>query len=115
MASQSVISTDVLDTRIGKPGRDIEVRLYRVGDGGAQLETSSRTNEDGRIPNLLSGDMSAGLYRIEFYLSNYAKAQGLESSFFTSLSTDIDVKDTNRNYHVPLIISPHSCMTYLGS
>ncbi len=115
MASQYGISTHVLDTRIGKPGRDIEVRLYRIGDGGAELENTARTNEDGRIPSLLPGDLSVGRFRIEFHLYDYAKAQGLESSFFTTLSTEFEVRDANRNYHVPLIISPYSSMTYLGS
>ena len=115
MASQSVISTHVLDTRIGKPGRDVEIRLFRLGEVGAMLESTSRTDEAGRVSNLLTGELTAGHYRIEFLLSDYAKAQGLEASFFTSLATEIEVRDTGRNYHVPLILSPYSCMTYLGS
>ena len=27
----------------------------------------------------------------------------------------LDIRDVDRSYHVPLILSPHSCMTYLGS
>ena len=57
----------------------------------------------------------AGAYRIEFDLGGYARAQGREPGFFSRFTTDFEIQDVARSYHVPLIVSPHSGITYLGS
>jgi 5-hydroxyisourate hydrolase len=115
MAKSPVISTHVLDTRVGRPASGLEVRLYTLEDDLPVLESTATTDQDGRISALSTEPLRPGKYRIVFDVASYAAGQGLEAGFFAALAADIDIRDVNRSYHVPLILSPHSCMTYLGS
>ena len=115
MTSNAVLSTHVLDTGLGRPARGVPVTLYRGSGGAAVRVASAVTDDDGRVRNLLGGALEAGAYRIEFDLAGYARAQGRESGFFTSFATEFQVTDAGRSYHVPLIVSPHSGIAYLGS
>jgi 5-hydroxyisourate hydrolase len=105
----------VLDTQLGRPARGVPVRLYRVEDGLATPCGAGETDADGRIGDLLQGPLELGLYRIEFDVAEYARKQGQASPFFALFASDIRVDNTARSYHVPLLLSPHSAMTYLGS
>jgi 5-hydroxyisourate hydrolase len=115
MANRPVISTHVLDTGSGQPAAGLEVRLFRLDGETVRLESTAKTDPDGRIATLSSEPLRAGRYRIVFDVAGYATSRGLDPSFFAALLAEIDVRDVSRNYHVPLILSPHSCMTYLGS
>jgi 5-hydroxyisourate hydrolase len=115
MAQTPTISTHVLDTGLGRPARGVSVTLYRVNGAIATPVGSAVTDEDGRVRALLDAALEAGAYRIEFDLAGYARAQGRDAGFFARFATDFEVRDTSRSYHVPLIVSPHSGMTYLGS
>ena len=115
MDKSPVVSTHVLDTRIGRPASGLEIRFYSLEDDLPVLESTATTDQDGRVPALTTEPLQPGKYRIVFDVASYAVKQGLDASFFTALSVDIDIRDVDRSYHVPLILSPHSCMTYLGS
>lgn len=115
MAHAPTISTHVLDTGSGRPARGVPVRLYRLENGTPVLAGQGETDGDGRIPSLLSGPVRPGTYQIEFDVASYARSQGRDFGFFAGFVAEIQVADANRSYHVPLILSPHSAMTYLGS
>jgi 5-hydroxyisourate hydrolase len=115
MANKNVISTHVLDTRLGRPATGMRVQLYRLEGSGSELETTAATNDDGRVSELSSAPLRPGRYRIVFDVAGYAESQGDDPSFFAALAAEIEIRDVSRRYHVPLILSPHSCMTYLGS
>lgn len=115
MAPSPNISTHVLDTDLGRPARGVPVTLYRVNGTAATRLAAGVTDEDGRVRALLDAALEAGAYRLEFDLAGYARAQGRHSGFFVGFATDFEIRDTSRSYHVPLIISPHSGMSYLGS
>ena len=108
MAQTPTISTHVLDTGRGRPAPGVPVALYRVNGSSATRCGSAVTDEDGRVRALLDGALEAGAYRIEFDLTGHGE-------FFSRFATDFVVKDASRSYHVPLILSPHSGITYLGS
>jgi hydroxyisourate hydrolase len=110
MAQTPTISTHVLDTGLGCPAKGVPVTLYHVSDGCAAHVGSAVTDDDGRVRALLEGALHAGVYRIVFDLAAYRAG-----AFFTGFATEFEVRDTSRSYHVPLILSPHSGMTYLGS
>jgi 5-hydroxyisourate hydrolase len=98
-----VISTHVLDTENGRPGAGIKVGLFR----GKELVSLQETDEDGRIRDLSEGDLAEpGEYRIVFYA---------ESGFFEKVEVTIAVPDPSDHYHVPLLLSPYSCVIYRGS
>jgi 5-hydroxyisourate hydrolase len=107
----NTISTHVLDTESGQPARGVPVRLVRVlSDGAIAPCGSSQTNADGRIPALLDGDLTAGIYRLIFEVHEYRPR-----SFFREVSLEIAVSDIERSYHVPLLLAPYGISSYRGS
>jgi 5-hydroxyisourate hydrolase len=97
-----VISTHILDTELGEPAAGVTVGLFR----GADLISLQETNEDGRIPELSDEPLEAGEYRLAFYV---------EGGFFQKVELTIAIPDPAAHYHVPLLVSPFSCVSYRGS
>ena len=95
----SSISTHVLDTAQGRPIRGVRVSLYR----GTELVARAETDHDGRVAEL-GRDLSAGSYRLLF---------DVQGPFFEEFAVQIRIDDGH--YHVPLLVSPFSCVTYRGS
>ena len=100
--AELTLSTHVLDTEAGEPAAGLEVGLFR----GKDLISLQETNQDGRIPDLSEGQsLGPGRYRLVFYV---------ESGFFDRVEVAI-VIDPSEHYHVPLLLSPYSCVIYRGS
>jgi 5-hydroxyisourate hydrolase len=112
---QTSISTHVLDNERGQPAVGVRVMLerrqsdeyVRLGDG--------RTDADGRIGSLLSGDLLAGVYRITFDAAGYFAARGGETPFMRTVAIEFEIADTGRHYHVPLLLTRFACTSYRGS
>jgi 5-hydroxyisourate hydrolase len=104
----SSLSTHVLDTALGRPAQNVEVRLYR----GDALDAGGTTDADGRIAEL-QPKLEPGTYRLWFDVAAYAKATG-QDIFFPEVSVTFTVAD-ERHYHVPLLLSPFAFSTYRGS
>ena len=97
-----MISTHILNTELGEPGAGIKVGLFR----GKELISLQETDQDGRIPDLSEGQsLGPGEYRLVFYA---------ESGFFEKVEVTI-VLHPGEHYHVPLLLSPYSCVIYRGS
>ncbi|MFQ5704667.1 MAG: hydroxyisourate hydrolase [Gemmatimonadales bacterium] len=111
----SVISTHVLDTKRGEPAAGVNVTLWRMDGKDKVLESSQTTDDDGRIANLLSGDLTTGSYRIAFDVHDYFDRHGDQARFITNVVLNFDISTVDRSYHVPLLVSPFSCTSYRGS
>jgi 5-hydroxyisourate hydrolase len=96
-----MISTHVLDTEAGRPAAGVKVALYR----GQDLISEQQTDADGRIAELAPDGIEPGVYRLVFRVGG----------FFEQVDVSVRIADVSRNYHVPLLVSPFSCVTYLGS
>jgi 5-hydroxyisourate hydrolase len=109
-AARPTISTHVLDTERGMPATGVRVTLSRldVGNGPIRM-TQALTDGDGRVRDLLERPLVAGDYRLEFDVAHE------DGSFFTKVAVDLRIADTNRSYHVPLLLAPYSMTTYRGS
>jgi 5-hydroxyisourate hydrolase len=92
------LSTHVLDVERGRPARGVRVELWRE-----DLVTTGETDDDGRIAELASG-LEPGTYRLLFRP---------ESPFFRGIGIEVELEDGH--YHVPLLVSSYSCVTYRGS
>jgi 5-hydroxyisourate hydrolase len=114
------LTSHVLDTARGIPGRDIELRLFRkTADARLALKTV-RTNQDGRCDQpLLEGDaFQTGIYEIDFYVGAYFAALGMaldQPAFLDVVTLRFGVADANAHFHVPLVVTPWSYATYRGS
>jgi 5-hydroxyisourate hydrolase len=117
-AQRPTISTHVLDTEAGTPAVGVHVSLYKLGEDDRPIRlTQALTDDDGRVHDLLDRPMSAGVYRLEFNLASPhgPTGEGDDERFFRRLSLDLQVDDTSRSYHVPLLLAPFSMTTYRGS
>jgi 5-hydroxyisourate hydrolase/2-oxo-4-hydroxy-4-carboxy-5-ureidoimidazoline decarboxylase len=112
----SQITTHVLDTSIGKPGRNITIRLQgSSGNGGWQTIAQGLTNADGRIPDLLppQKELEPANYKMVFDTAAYFEDQK-RSGLYPQVDIQFTVFD-NQHYHIPLLINPFGYSTYRGS
>jgi len=111
-----MITTHVLDTAAGRPGRSIAIELERDdGRAGWQLVGAGITDDDGRLRTLTpAGSVKPGTYRIRFQTGAYFAAQGT-AGFFPVVEIQFTVADGAQHYHVPLLLSPFGFSTYRGS
>ncbi|TAL27930.1 MAG: hydroxyisourate hydrolase [Alphaproteobacteria bacterium] len=115
------LTTHVLDTAHGCPGKGIALKLYRVAKGGKEtLVLSAKTNADGRCdaPLLMGKDMKTGQYRLAFEAGKYFKGMGVKlpkTPFLDVISLHFGISDAAAHYHVPLLVSPYGYSTYRGS
>ena len=97
-----MISTHILDTEQGRPAAGVAVSLYR----GDELVSTGVTDRDGRIGDMSEGQsLGAGAYRMVFEV---------QRPFFERVEVTIAVQ-AGEHYHVPLLLSPYSCVVYRGS
>jgi hydroxyisourate hydrolase len=114
--SRPTISTHVLDAEIGAPAESVHVTLYRLGEGGQPIRMSQAlTDSDGRVRDLLDRPLTAGDYRLEFNIARERAPGTGDDRFFRRLAVDLRITDTNRSYHVPLLLAPYAMTTYRGS
>ncbi|MEB0140780.1 MULTISPECIES: hydroxyisourate hydrolase [unclassified Undibacterium] len=115
------LTTHVLDTAHGRPGRAVALQLYRlVSDAPRTLLYTGCTNDDGRCDQaLLEGAaMQSGIYELDFDLGAYYHGLGLaqtEPAFLGIVTLRFGVADPTQHYHVPLLATPWSYSTYRGS
>ena len=105
------ISTHVLDTARGAPATGVAVTLFRREGRDLVAAGSGTTGEDGRVANLLDGELTPGWYQLVFDLAPY---YGSQQHFFSRVTLDVAISEL-RHHHIPLLVSPFSCTSYRGS
>lgn len=114
------LTTHVLDTAHGKPGRDIAVQLFALHQHSRVQVAATRTNADGRcdVPLLEGAALQAGVYELDFSVGDYFRALGVAQTqppFLDVVTLRFGVADAAQHYHVPLVVTPWSYSTYRGS
>ena len=111
----SQITTHVLDTSLGVPGKGICIKLKKQVENTWQTVSLGITDEDGRITDLLPAgvELPAGHYQMCFNTGDYFKAQNIVG-FYPQVVIDFTTFDQT-HYHVPLLINPFGYSTYRGS
>jgi 5-hydroxyisourate hydrolase/2-oxo-4-hydroxy-4-carboxy-5-ureidoimidazoline decarboxylase len=111
----SQITTHVLDTTVGLPGKNISIRLQALRNNVWQTIAQGITNNDGRIPDLLPQErnLKPDTYKMVFDTGSYYKLQNLKT-FYPEVEIQFTTFDEN-HYHVPLLVNPFGYSTYRGS
>jgi len=132
----SIITTHVLDTVLGKPAADVGVRLEKQ-DGGGWIEVThakgagaswtervhdmsgswvevsrSATDSDGRCRDLAQ-DLPPGVYRLIFDTGSYLRSKD-RASIYPEIVITFTITG-EAHYHLPLLLSDNSYITYRGS
>ena len=113
----SPITTHVLDTSQGCPVSNILVRLEKQKTDGSWRELSSgKTDNDGRIMNLLPEEdvLDAGIFQMIFATAPYFEKQGVPF-FYPEIEIRFFLRQPEQHYHIPLLLSPFGYSTYRGS
>ena len=111
------ITTHVLDTALGKPAKDVPVRLERQESNGEwRVLSLLRTDSDGRCARLLPENeaLGAGTYRLAFDTATYYRAQKSDG-LYPVVEITFEVREGESHFHIPLLLSPHGYTTYRGS
>lgn len=111
----SQITTHVLDTAVGLPGKDISIRLQSKQNGIWQTIAQGITNADGRIPDLLPQEknLKADTYKMVFDTGSYYSKANIKT-FYPEVEIIFNTFDET-HYHVPLLVNPFGYSTYRGS
>ena len=105
-----MISTHILDTTKGAPASGVTVKLDKLHENTWAEISTDQTNPDGRI--VFNCPNEAGTYRLTFMIETYYRH---EEHFFMNTPIIFQIKNTNRKYHVPLLLNPYGYSTYRGS
>jgi 5-hydroxyisourate hydrolase len=111
------ISTHVLDIAQGHPAQGIPVRLERQEASGKwQSLASAHTDRDGRCLQLLPNNeaLTAGTYRLSFDTAAYFHEGKLEG-LYPSVQITFEIRNGEKRFHLPLLLSPNGYTTYRGS
>lgn len=111
------LSTHILDTTVGKPASNIEIKLFKKIDEKFELIKVVKANSDGRCdePLLQNDEFQKGCYQLEFDVYTYFNTKDIESTFLQDVVIRFYIDELEQNYHVPLLITPYSYSTYRGS
>jgi 5-hydroxyisourate hydrolase/2-oxo-4-hydroxy-4-carboxy-5-ureidoimidazoline decarboxylase len=111
----SQITTHVLDTSAGKPGKDISIRLMHKTDDIWESIAQGVTNNDGRIADLIppGKTLTPGTYKMVFETGGYYAVKKIKT-FYPVVEIQFLISDDS-HYHVPLLINPFGYSTYRGS
>lgn len=111
----SQITTHVLDTAVGLPGKNISIKLQTKRNNVWQTIAQGITNADGRIPDLLPQErnLKPDTYKMVFDTGSYYANQNLKT-FYPEVEIQFTTFDET-HYHVPLLVNPFGYNTYRGS
>lgn len=111
------LSTHILDTSLGKPASNLEIKLYFRENDESKLLKTVFSNLDGRCDEALlcDDDFKIGCYELVFYVEKYFIDRKIKSPFLKEVVLRFWVENANEGYHVPLLISPFAYSTYRGS
>ena len=110
----SPITTHILDLANGRPAPGVGVELEAEQNGTWKSLGRKKTDDDGRVRDLMTGDLRPGTYRLTFETGAYWRAAGVES-FYPAVTITFIVTEGRAHYHVPLLVSPWGFSTYRGS
>jgi len=113
------LSTHVLDTYNGTPAEGMTIDFYVADGDNYKLDKTIQTNALGRTDHPVMPEIAEpGKFRLVFHVSDYFKKIGVElpdPPFLDRVSLDFAIAFPKEHYHVPLLCSPWSYVTYRGS
>ena len=117
--SNGYLTTHVLDTYNGTPGKGIKGAIFLIENENKKKIKEFKLNNDGRSesPILQKEEFIVGKYELIFYCEEYFKNYTTikEPFFIDDVVIRFGINDSDQHYHVPLLVSPWSYSTYRGS
>lgn len=113
------LSTHILDTALGRPAANVEIRLFRwhekAGAGSWEQIGTGRTDADGRCKTLLGDQPLQALeYKLQFMTAAYFHELKSES-LYPHVEIAFRVRRPDEHHHIPLLLAANGYTTYRGS
>jgi 5-hydroxyisourate hydrolase len=114
------LSVFVLDTHRGRPAAGMKVD-FSVKDGaGYKLVKTVTINATGNTdePVQKAAEMVVGDYEFNLHVSDYFNGLGVKlpsRPFLSEVPIRFSVFDTSQVFHIPVLLTPWSYITYRGS
>jgi len=113
------LTTHVLDTANGIPGKGIKIELFNLTKERMLIKTVT-TNDDGRVdkPLLEGEEFTQGTWELVFHVADYFQSKTTDEKTPPHFLDVIPLRfgiNSDTHYHVPLLVSPWSYSTYRGS
>jgi 5-hydroxyisourate hydrolase len=110
------ISTHILDTSLGRPAAEVPIALSIFRGNQWVVLSENQTDADGRCRQLLpeGAALEAGLYRLRFDTAAYYETLRL-AGLYPYVEIAFEVRDMERHYHIPLLLTANGYTTYRGS
>ena len=112
------LTTHCLDTFSGKPAKGVKVDVYLVSDKREKINSVILNNNGKSDEPLIEGaNFKEGQYELVFFVGDYFKtiANLPKIPFLNEVVIRFGISNPKEHYHVPLLVSPWSYSTYLGS
>jgi 5-hydroxyisourate hydrolase len=109
-----MITTHVLDTARGVAADGLTVILEMRHASEWRAIGRATTDAHGRVAGFAGSPFAEGVYRLTFDTGAYHRNQGITAPFFPEVKIVFSVRDSDVNYHVPLLLSPFGYSTYRG-
>lgn len=106
----SRVSCHILDTAKGIPAKMVNIALLRFNE--ITPIAQQYTNDDGRV-SFSDIELTSGQYTLRFMVAPYC-IEHFGQAFFPMIDVHFNL-DEQRNYHIPLLLSPYSYSSYRGS
>ena len=110
------ITSHVLDLSEGRPVVNIEAHLYKQDTSANNnwvLLSKNATNSDGRMV-LIEKLQEEGIYKLIFESGKYYAERKLDT-FYPQIAFEVNIKNAQQNYHIPLLLAQYGYSTYRGS
>lgn len=108
------LTTHVLDAATGTPAAGVAVSLARhLPGGGTAAVADGLTDANGRL-GLGPERLEPGMYALTFGTGAWFADRGIPT-FYPLVTVTFSVEESDRHYHVPLLLSPFAYSTYRGS
>ena len=114
------LSVFVLDTHRGRPATGLKVD-FSVKDGGVykpvktvMINATGNTDE----PVFKAAEMVVGDYEFNLHVSEYYESRGVKlptRPFLSEVPIRFSLFDVGQVFHVPVLLTPWSYITYRGS
>ena len=106
------ISTHILDSITGRSAVGIRVQLFRLSrTGQPESVFDVESNEEGRVLQSVNVTKEAEQFELIFHSADYfaSTLTGFaEEQDLKEVVVRFSMKDRERKYHIPLVLSPHS-------
>ena len=103
----ATLSTHILDTAVGLPAPNIDVRCEALINGEWSIVGEGKTDADGRVKDLhgTKSLQTGGVYRLIFQTAPYFQQRNIVS-FYPKVTVEFSVGGDRSHYHVPLLLNP---------